>query len=79
MTDSTRLGFLRAGWLQVAEQDLLQHVGDQAAHDDDDDGEPGRAAGQQLHKDEVHVLRVQEGPVGERGKGGGGSLRVTPL
>lgn len=47
-------------------KDLLHHIRKEASYDDDDDGEPGRTAGQQLHKDEVHVLRVQERPEGRR-------------
>lgn len=60
------LTLLGPGGLQVPVEDLLQHVGGEARDDDDDDGEPGRAAGQQLHEDEVHVLGVEEGPGGTR-------------
>lgn len=51
-------------------KDLLDHIGKQAGDDDDDDGEPGRAAGQQLNEHKVHVLGVKEGPAGgEQHKG----------
>lgn len=45
-------------------EDLLHHIRKEAGDDDDYDGEPGRTAGQQLDKDEVHVLGVQEWPAG---------------
>lgn len=45
-------------------EDLLHHFRKQAGEDDDDDGKPGRAAGQQLDEDKVHVLGVQERPAG---------------
>lgn len=48
---------------------LLDDVGEKAGDEDDDDGEPGRAAGEQLDKDKVHVLGVEERP------GGGGGQR----
>lgn len=43
-------------------KDLLHHIRKEASYDDDDNGKPCRTAGQQLHKDEVHVLGVQEWP-----------------
>lgn len=43
-------------------EDLLDHIGEEAGYDDENDGEPGRAAGQQLHEDEIHVLCVEERP-----------------
>lgn len=49
-------------------QDLLHHVRKQAGDDNDDDGKPRRTAGQQLHKDEIHVLGVEEGPGGIKEK-----------
>lgn len=58
------LTLLGAGGPQVPVEDLLHHVGEEAGDHDDDDGEPGRAAGQQLHEHEVHVLGVEEGPGG---------------
>lgn len=51
---------------------LLHHIREEASYDDDDDGEPGRAAGQKLHEYKVHVLRVEEGPGGR-----GGDTMVT--
>lgn len=51
-------------------EDLLDHIRKQTRYHDDDDGEPGRAAGQQLHEHKVHVLGVEEGPVGRRGHKG---------
>lgn len=45
-------------------ENLLEDIGEQAARHDDDDGEPGRATRQQLDKNEVHVLRVEERPMG---------------
>lgn len=47
-------------------EDLLHHIRKQAGDDNDDDGKPGRAAGQQLHEDKVHVLCVEEGPGGDK-------------
>lgn len=64
--ESSYLTFLGAGWLQVSVEDLLDHVRKQAHYYNDDDGEPGRAAGQQLHEHKVHVLGVKEGPAGRR-------------
>ncbi len=58
------LRFLRAGRLQVPVEDFLDDIWKQAGDDDDEDGKPGRAAGQQLNKDEVHVLRVKKRPNG---------------
>lgn len=46
-------------------EDLLNHIRKEASYDNDDDGKPGRATGQQLHKDEVHVLGVEEWPGGK--------------
>lgn len=48
-------------------EDLLYHVRKEAGYDDDNDGEPRRAAGQQLHEHKVHVLGVEERP-GGRGR-----------
>ncbi len=58
------LRFLRTGRLQVPVEDFLDDIWKQAGDDDDEDGKPGRAAGQQLNKDEVHVLRVKKRPNG---------------
>lgn len=49
-------------------EDLLDHIGEEAGYDDENDGEPGRAAGQQLHEDEIHVLCVEERPEGKKKK-----------
>lgn len=49
-------------------EDLLHHIGEEAGDDNDDDGKPGRAARQQLDEDKVHVLGVEEGPGGQKGK-----------
>lgn len=43
-------------------KDFLDDIREQAGDDDDEDGKPGRATGQQLNKDEVHVLRVKKWP-----------------
>ncbi len=40
------LRFLSAGWLQVPVEDFLDDIWKQAGDDDDEDGKPGRAAGQ---------------------------------
>lgn len=61
------LRLLCASGLDVPVKHFLDDVGEQAGGDDDDDGEPGRATGQQLDKDKIHVLRVEEWPV-EKGK-----------
>lgn len=45
-------------------EDLLHHIRKEASYDDDDDGEPRRTTGQQLHKYKVHVLGVEERPGG---------------
>lgn len=45
-------------------EDLLHHIRKQAGDDNDDDGKPGRTAGQQLHEDKIHVLCVEERPGG---------------
>lgn len=47
-------------------EDLLHHIRNQASDDNDDDGKPRRTAGQQLHEDEIHVLRVEERPGGNK-------------
>lgn len=61
------LRLLCASGLDVPVKHFLDDVGEQAGDDDDDDGEPGRATGQQLDKDKIHVLRVEEWPV-EKGE-----------
>ena len=58
------LRLLGAGGLEVPVAHLLDDVREKSGHDDDDDGEPGRAAGQQLDEDKVHVLGVEERPGG---------------
>lgn len=58
------LTLLCAGGLQMSVEDLLHHIRKEACYDDDDDGEPGRTAGQQLHEYKVHVLGVEEWPGG---------------
>ena len=45
-------------------QHLLDDVWQQADGDEQDDAEPGGAAGQHLHEHVVHPLVVQEGPAG---------------
>lgn len=45
-------------------EDLLHHIRKEASYDDDDDGEPCRTTGQQLHEYKVHVLGVEERPGG---------------
>ena len=72
------LGLLGASGLQVAVEHLLDDVGEQAGDDDDDDGEPGRAAGEQLDEDKVHVLGVEEGPGGGGVRGQEGSGVTQP-
>ena len=54
------------GGPQCSTEHLLDHVGQQADGDEQDDAEPGRPAGQHLHEHVVHPLVVQEGP-GRRG------------
>lgn len=44
-------------------QHFLDDIRKQAGDDDDEDGEPGRATGQQLNKDKIHVLRVEKWPI----------------
>ncbi len=56
------LRFLRAGRLQVPVKDFLDNIWKKAGDDDDEDGKPGRSAGKQLNKDEVHVLCVKKRP-----------------
>lgn len=51
--------------MEVSVEHFLDDIGEQAGDDDDDDGEPGRATGQQLDKHKIHVLRVEEWPVGK--------------
>lgn len=46
-------------------EDLLHHIRKEASYDNDDNGKPSRTAGQQLHKDKVHVLGVEEWPEGK--------------
>lgn len=55
-------------------QDLLDDIWQQADRDEQDDAEPGRAAGQHLHEHVVHPLVVQEGP-----EQGGGESSHTVL
>ena len=43
-------------------EDFLYDIWQQADRDEQDDAEPGRAAGQHLHEHVVHPLVVQEGP-----------------
>lgn len=57
-----KLRLLGAGGLEVPVEHLLDDVREKAGDDDDDDCEPGRAAGQQLDEDKVHVLGVEERP-----------------
>lgn len=45
-------------------EDLLHHIRKEASYDDNDDGKPGRSAGQQLHEYKVHILGVEEWPGG---------------
>lgn len=54
-------------------KDFLDDIREQAGDDDDEDGKPGRATGQQLNKDEVHVLRVKKWP------NGGGKLQLVEI
>lgn len=46
-------------------EDLLHHIRKEASYDNDDNGKPGRTTRQQLHKDKVHVLGVEEWPGGK--------------
>ena len=60
------LGMLGGAGPQGPAEHLVEHVGQQAEGDEQDDAEPGRPAGQHLHEHVVHPLVVPEGP-GRRG------------
>lgn len=60
------LYLLGGGGPQRPPQHFFEHVRQQADHDEQNDAEPRRSAGQHLHKDVVHPLVVQERPVAVR-------------
>lgn len=56
------LDFLCGAGPQLPAQDFLENVGKEADSDEQDDDQPGRAAGQHLDEHKVHPLITEEGP-----------------
>lgn len=57
------LTLLCAGGLQMSVENFFHDIRKEAGNDNNNDGEPGGTTGQELDKDKVHVLGVEEGPV----------------
>lgn len=65
------LDALSAGWPECSAEDFSEHIRQQTNDDKQPDAQPGRPAGQHLHKHVVHPLVVQEWPAGgARGRWG---------